>query len=132
VLGTFVIAKPAGYETDQGAVRVTFANGSAPVQSAFGVPAFKAPAQAQFGPTEQVTALQVATKSVAFSRKSSDWQYTAARREGTAIILTGTADPRRSHPNWVVAGSFLTCQQAHRRCAVSRVEVIKPAGIICH
>lgn len=109
-LGTYTIPSPKGNTTDQGAVRISFATGSAQFQIMLGMAAYRGPSEAKFPEAEPVTALHVTAGTVAFARKGGDWKLNAIRREGTTIVLSGEADPRRGNPSWVVAMASLTCQ----------------------
>lgn len=109
-LGTFAIPHPKGASTDQGAVRISFSAGAATMQTAFGMSAYRAPADAKFGDLEPVVAVQISGNTVSLTRKGSDWKLAALRRDGAAIVLSGEADPRRSNPSWSVATTSLTCQ----------------------
>ena len=109
-IGSFSIPHPKGSITDQGAVRITFANGTAQVQTTFGVPAYRSPAEAKFADAETVASLNMTANAMTFARRSSDWKFSAVRREGPAIVLSGEADPRRARPDWTVAMASVTCQ----------------------
>ena len=109
-LGWFAIPNPRGNTADQGAVRIVFANGTATVETAFGMASYRAPNEAKFTPPDPVVGLQVTANEASLIRKGSDWKLAAFRREGTAIVVKGQADPRRAQPTWVVANTQLTCQ----------------------
>ena len=86
-LGTFAIPHPKGASTDQGAVRISFSAGAATMQTAFGMSAYRAPADAKFGDLEPVVAVQISGNTVSLTRKGSDWKLAALRRHGAAIVL---------------------------------------------
>ena len=109
-LGWFAIPNPKGNTTDQGAVRITFANGTANVETSFGVPSYRAPNEAKFSTPDPAVGLQITANEATVTRKGSDWKLVPFRREGTTIVLKGQADPRRANPTWVVANTQLTCQ----------------------
>jgi hypothetical protein len=109
-LGWFAIPNPKGNTNDQGAVRITFANGTATIETSFGMASYRAPNEAKFAAPDPVVALQVTANEAALTRKGSDWKLVAFRREGPAIVVRGQADPRRAQPTWVVANTQLSCQ----------------------
>lgn len=113
-VGQFQVYSPKGNSQEQGAIRISLAQGGAPsatFERAFGLAQYKdAQSVTQFDPPGAVSNLKLTGNRMSFTNAYGvDWIF-EMKKENGGITLVGSFDPKRANPGWVGGYASARCR----------------------